>query len=79
MLNYQLKRLSTACARAATASRGRNGVSCRRWWNTAAVAEQVGPGLTARAEAIQAAGDGVAVKTDRYLGGSRRVWDGSQH
>jgi DNA-binding MarR family transcriptional regulator len=32
--------------------------------------------LTVQAEAIHAAGDGVAVKTDRHLGGSRRLWEG---
>jgi DNA-binding MarR family transcriptional regulator len=31
--------------------------------------------LTAHAEAIHAAGDAVAVKTGRYRGGSRRVWE----
>ena len=34
--------------------------------------------LTAQAEAIHAAGDGVAVKTGRHLGGSRRIWEGQQ-
>jgi DNA-binding MarR family transcriptional regulator len=33
--------------------------------------------LTARAEAVHAAGDGVPVKTGRHLGGSRRIWEGT--